>query len=346
MGMESMKKIAAVALAGLAIASTPTQAADLFGTAPPPLGEPASNPEVEIGSNWYIRGDLGYGEVNSPTIVPSAGLIPPVLYDIPGTWAGFDDSPVGNSSTNAPVFRGNNKTKGDGVFDVGLGFRVNNFLRLEATYSFWNGPGLGYQQKSLCPNTASPVSNTINVTTNGVTAPTSVPVGYLWAPVSCTGVLNAKQYNNLGLASAYVDVGNFWGVTPYVGAGAGVNANTISGSTTFTNDNDGSAFRGNTSVSAGNPLQWVVNTGTGVNGTPLYTALTRQPNVAFGLLNWNRNFTSTKFSFAGALMAGFGYQLTPSATLDIGYRFVDLDLSGATHNTAQQLTVGVRYMLN
>jgi hypothetical protein len=76
MGMESMKKIAAVALASLAIASTPTQAADLFGTAPPPLGEPASNPEVEIGSNWYIRGDLGYGEVNSPTIVPSAGLIP------------------------------------------------------------------------------------------------------------------------------------------------------------------------------------------------------------------------------------------------------------------------------
>jgi opacity protein-like surface antigen len=342
MGMESMKKIAAVALASLAIASTPTQAADLFGTAPPPLGEPASNPEVEIGSNWYIRGDLGYGEVNSPTIVPSAGLIPPVLYDIPGTWAGFDDSPVGNSSTNAPVFRGNNKTKDDGVFDVGLGFRVNNILRLEATYSFWKGPGLGYQQKSLCPNTAAPVSNTVN----GVTAPAIVPVGYLWAPVSCTGVLNAKQYNNVGLASAYFDLGNFWGVTPYVGAGAGVNANTISGSTTFTNDNDGSAFRGNTSVSAGNPLQWVVNTGTGVNGTPLYTPLTRQPNVAFGMLNWNRNFTSTKFSFAGALMAGFGYQLTPSATLDIGYRFVDLDLSGATHNTAQQLTVGVRYMLN
>ena len=164
--------------------------------------------------------------------------------------------------------------------------------------------------------------------------------------MSCTGVLNAKQYNNLGLASAYVDVGNFWGFTPYVGGGLGLNANTISGSTTFTNDNDGSGFRGNTSVSAGNPLQWVVNTGTGVNGTPFYTPLTRQPNVAFGMLNWNRNFTSTKFSFAGALMAGFGYQLTPSATLDIGYRFIDLDLSGATHNTAQQLTVGVRYMLN
>jgi opacity protein-like surface antigen len=346
MGTESMKKFAAVALAGLAIAATPTQAADLFGTAPPPLGEPASNPEVEIGSNWYIRGDLGYGEGNAPTIVPSAGLIPPVLYDIPGTGVGYNDSPVGSASTKAPVFRGNNKIRDDAVFDVGLGFRVNNFLRFEATYSFWNGPGLGYQQKSLCPNTASPVSNTVNVTTNDVTAPTSVPVGYLWAPVSCTGVLNAKQYNNLGLASAYFDLGRFWGFTPYVGAGAGVNANTISGSTTFTNDSDGSGFRGNTSASAGNPLQWVAYTGTGVNGTPLYTPLTHQPNVAFGLLNWNRNFTSTKFSFAGALMAGFGYQLTPSATLDIGYRFLDLDLSGATHNTAQQLTVGVRYMLN
>ena len=219
-----------------------TQAADLFGTAPPPLGEPASNPQVEIGSNWYIRGDLGYGEVNSPTIVPSAGLIPPVLYDIPGTWTGFDYFPVGNSSTNAPVFRGNNKTKDDGVFDLGLGFRVNNILRLEATYSFWKGPGLGYQQKSLCPNTAAPVSNTVNVTTNGVTAPTSVPVGYLWSPVSCTGILNAKQYNNVGLASAYFYLGNFWGVAPDVGAGAGVNANTISGSTTFTNDNDGSGL--------------------------------------------------------------------------------------------------------
>ena len=166
--------------------------------------------------------------------------------------------------------------------------------------------------------------------------------------MSCTGVLNATQYNNLGLASAYVDLGHFWGFTPYVGGGLGLEANTISGSTTFTNNNDGSRFLGNTSVSAGNPLQWTTLTcgSCGVNSTPVYTPLTNQPNVAFGLLNWNRNFTSTKYSFAGALMAGFGYQLTPSATVDIGYRFVDLDLSGATHNIAQQLTIGIRYMVN
>ena len=59
---------------------------------------------VEVGSNWYIRGDIGYGEVNSPTIVPSAGLIPPVLYDIPGTGVGYDNSPVGKLPPTLPCF--------------------------------------------------------------------------------------------------------------------------------------------------------------------------------------------------------------------------------------------------
>ncbi len=70
-------------------------------------------------------------------------------------------------------------------------------------------------------------------------------------PVPCTGYLNATQYNNLGLASAYVDLGTFWGVTPYVGAGAGVNVNTISGSTKFNLSNDGSHFVGDTTASGG-----------------------------------------------------------------------------------------------
>ena len=343
-----MKKFAAVALAGLALASTPTQAADLFGTAAPPMSEPADNPMVEIGSNWYIRGDVGLTDENSPTIVPSAGLIPQ-LYTDPLTGAIFDNQPVGNASTNTPVTRGNNQTSRDVVFDAAFGYRVNNYLRLEAGYSYFSGPGLGYSQKSLCPDTTSAVSNTVNVTTTSggvsTTTPTSVPVGYIWDPVPCTGVLSATQYNNLVMGSAYVDLGTYWGFTPYVGAGAGLNVNTISGTTTFTNDNDGSAFLGNTAATGTAPLQWVALTGTR-KGNPVYTPLSQQPNVVFGTQNWNRNFVSTKIAFAGSLMAGFGFQLTPSATLDIRYRYLNLDLSGSTHNTAQQLTVGVRYMLN
>jgi opacity protein-like surface antigen len=350
--MEPMKKFAAAALAGFALASTPSQAADLFGTAAPPMSESADNPMVEIGTNWYIRGDVGLSDENSPTIVPSRGLIPKPYTD-PTTGVLIDDQPVGNASTNTPVTRGNNQSSQNVAFDAGFGYRVNNYVRLEATYNYFSGPGLGYSQKTLCPNTTTAVSNTTYTTPAGGGTPTqtSVPAGYLWEPAPCTGVLNATQYNNLALGSAYFDLGTYWGFTPYVGAGVGLNANTISGTTTFTNNNDGSAFLGNTSPTGSAPLQWVTQMGTDSQGNPHYATIGsippgRQPNVVFGPQNWNRSFSSTKISFAGALMAGFGFKLTPSATLDIGYRYLNLDLSGTTHNTAQQLTVGVRYMLN
>ena len=56
---ETMKLVTKAALASLALAA-PAQAADLFDAA-----APASFPEsqapttVEIGSNWYLRGDIG-----------------------------------------------------------------------------------------------------------------------------------------------------------------------------------------------------------------------------------------------------------------------------------------------
>jgi opacity protein-like surface antigen len=41
-----------------------------------------------------------------------------------------------------------------------------------------------------------------------------------------------------------------------------------------------------------------------------------------------------------------GYQLTPSATLDVGYQYLSADLFGSTKSTFQQLLVGIRYMAN
>ena len=45
----------------------------------------------------------------------------------------------------------------------------------------------------------------------------------------CNGQLNVKQYNKTALANAYVDLGHWGMITPYIGAGLGVNANTIHG---------------------------------------------------------------------------------------------------------------------
>jgi opacity protein-like surface antigen len=347
--MQPMKLIAATALAGIVMAASPTHAADLFGTAPPMMDTATTTP-VEVGSNWYLRGDVGYGSENSPTIVPQAGLIPTAipttatdLYNGNVVNVNAYNQPTGNTSSPVPVTRGNNQNSNDMTFDVGVGYRVNNYLRFEAEYSFWRGASLGYNQQSRCAEVASPVANTVVNSTGGTT---SAPVGYLWAPASCTGYLNATQYNNLAIANAYVDLGNFWGFTPFIGGGLGMNANTITGSTKFYNNNDGSPVLGNTSAtSAGTPLQWVTQT-SNYAGYAQYAALKQQPNVSFGTQNYNRSISSTHYSVAGALMAGVGFDITPSATLDLTYRYISADLFGSTKNTAQQVMLGVRYMAN
>ena len=64
----------------------------------------------------------------------------------------------------------------------------------------------------------------------------------------------------------------------------------------------------------------------------------------------------TTYRFAWALAAGFGFQLTPSATLDIGYRYLNggqanllvnpqTGLTVKQNNISQQVLVGVRYLL-
>jgi opacity protein-like surface antigen len=332
-----MKTSVAAALAGLAMASTPTLGADLFGSAAPPMTfEANQSPLTEVGTNWYLRGDVGYGFEDEPTVVPTAGLVPAVLTD-PLTGAPYVNAPPGNAKSNVGVTRGNNQNASALNFDIGVGYRVNNFLRLEATYMYSTGPSLSYSKGSLCPDATGPVSNFVGGS--------NVPVGYLWAPVPCTGYLHATQTNNTALASAYFDLGNFWGVTPYIGAGAGLNANTISGSSHFLINADGSAYRGDTSAS-GAPNVWVVLTGYDSGGHAIYTPLGTQPNMTFGPQNWDRHFNSTHYSMAAALMAGFGYQLTPSATLDVGYQFLSLDLLGSTKSTMQDFRIGIRYMAN
>jgi opacity protein-like surface antigen len=71
-------------------------------------------------------------------------------------------------------------------------------------------------------------------------------------------------------------------------------------------------------------------------------------------------FGEDKLSFAWALMAGFGYQLSDRAILDIGYRYIDLGSARSSHAdngfawnprlevrdmTAHEFKVGLRYHL-
>jgi opacity protein-like surface antigen len=132
-----------------------------------------------------------------------------------------------------------------------------------------------------------------------------------------------------------------------VGAGAGLNVQTMSGSLVYTKASDGSPYRADLTPTGTFPFVWV-NPVSGAVVTP-------QPKIAFAKQNWDRSFKSTKYSFAFDLTAGIGIALTPNATLDLSYRYLNLGSStytinpqtGATvsqRNTAQEARIGIRYI--
>jgi opacity protein-like surface antigen len=313
-----MKAIVAAALAGVALAATPSLAADLFGAAPPPMSFPGdAGPMAEVGLNWYLRGDIGVGLDPATT---------------------FSMAPVSTPAQGAGVLPfdgsvGSARQRQDFSGDIGVGYRFNNYLRGEATYEYRVGPAGHNLNTVICPQTA-----TIYPTQTGYEYQTGE---------TCNGSLSLQQRNSTVLASAYLDLGNYWGVTPYVGAGAGLNANTTSGTVAYTETVGGASYVGNLVTTGVAPQVWV-NPTTGVPLSP-------QPNVPFTNQVWDRAIHSTKYAPAWALMAGVGIKISPSATLDIGYRYLNAGVvnmpitpqigSNAKQlNSSQEIRIGIRYM--
>jgi opacity protein-like surface antigen len=223
-----MNRLVAAAIAAIALASTPTRAADLFGTAAPPmLDAPAASAPtaVESGSNWYIRGDVGVSLDDAPTVSISNISAPP----------------PGNAATPLSANVGPNRYSTDFSIDLGFGYRFNNYFRLEAEYDYRTGPGGSSSATVICPYGLT-----------GLTSQTPdaygnyLQLGYLYNTTNtCNGMVNVSQRNNMGLVSGYLDLGTYWGVTPYLGAGGGVNANTMSGSLTYLQTSNGAVYAAN-----------------------------------------------------------------------------------------------------
>lgn len=89
----------------------------------------------------------------------------------------------------------------------------------------------------------------------------------------------------LFLANAYVDLGTWWCVTPFIGAGVGTSYNRISG---FRDDGFGNSF------GVARPVSFVYAADAG------------------------------KWDLAWALHAGLAYRVTPNVTVEFAYSFVDL----------------------
>jgi opacity protein-like surface antigen len=105
-----------------------------------------------------------------------------------------------------------------GIFGLGVGYRVNNWFRADVTGEYRgnaNFHGLDI------------------VSFNGA--------------VIGTDEYHASKSEWLALANAYVDLGTWWCMTPFIGAGVGMSRNTISNFQDINTPNRGAAFAPNAS---------------------------------------------------------------------------------------------------
>jgi len=316
-----MKLRLSLACAGL-MAALPASAADLLGSSPPlTLPETSSPAMFEVGSNWYVRGDLGISFDRAPSVSFSSVALPP--FGVPG-------APLTTGS-------GGSWTTTNFTGGAGFGYRWNDWLRFDATWDYSTGPGGSRQATVVCPYGLT-----------GVSSGAGVPLGYLYNTTNtCNGSASLHQYNNTFLGNAYVDLGTYYGLTPYVGGGLGLNMNVVSGSAGFNETANGAVYGANLTSTGAFPSVWVNSAG---------QTLTPQPGIAFAPQFWNRSVSSTTYTMAWALSAGVGYKLTPSTTIDLGYRYLNTGTvntlinpqTGLTvhqNNVMQQFLIGVRYAI-
>jgi opacity protein-like surface antigen len=183
-----------------------------------------------------------------------------------------------------------------GIFGLGAGYRFNNWFRADVTGEYRGN---------------SQFHGTDQITYVG-------GVG--------TDTYHATKSEWVVLANGYVDLGTWWCMTPFIGAGVGGARVSI---TNF------------------------IDQGIALNGGvgPALAGLALADDVA-------------KWNFAWALHAGVAYRVTPSFTVELAYRYLDMgngltgdlrafdgtnNINNPTtfkHITSHDLKIGVRWDLN
>lgn len=133
-----------------------------------------------------------------------------------------------------------------------------------------------------------------------------------------TNDYSAKKTEWLMLANAYADVGTFYGITPYVGAGIGASRNTISGFRDVNVERSGAGYAGDASQWN---FAWALHAGLGVKATERMTI-----DLGYSFVN------------LGDARTGTFYNDDPAVAGAEGFKFNNI--------TSHDLKLGVRYSLN
>ncbi|MBV1705326.1 MAG: porin family protein [Hyphomicrobiales bacterium] len=276
MGKFSPLFFAGAVLAGLAGAA---HAADLL---PPPPALPAAPAVAPMSmggdSGWYIRGDLGVAVSNTTT------------------WTGPAATPPAGFATVLDGFNQEYLT-GDAFADVGAGYQFNSWLRADVTAELHGSQSGNGVTTQLFNSTTTPC------VVGGTTGSCQYYQDHF----------NGEVHTQALMLNAYADVGTWYGISPYVGAGVGIARHTT----------DGFLDNG-ANVAAGTGL----TTGGGVTGGPSAVVL------------YNPVSAATNYSFAWALMAGLSFDVTQNLKMDIGYRYIDM---GKAKTGADNCLCGVTY---
>ena len=305
------------------------QAADMAFPPMEGLPEVSQQQPTELGTGWYLRGDAAWSRDRIPMIAPSgdpAATNYPTIAVLPA------------ALTNAFSL------------DLGIGYKLNNWLRMDLVYDYRKPQSAGASSQIWCPYNL-----------NGVFQPGSNPVleyGYFADPKNqCDQRQRASVFNQDVLLNGYFDLGTWGGITPYVGAGVGLVRTQQSGSVSYFETANNTPYAANLlpDSSSTYPQIWVNAAGTPITAQPNCPTCP-QPNVSFTQQNWNRTIKNTSYGLAWALMGGLAIDVTDHLKLDVGYRYVDLGSITATDantgqkvkekQSTQEIRAGFRYMIN
>ncbi|WP_352605731.1 outer membrane protein [Mesorhizobium sp. M0047] len=138
---------------------------------------------VEVGSGWYLRGDIGYA------------------FSHPFKHEETSSGPLDSFTDESSLFTGS----------IGMGYHVNDYLRVELNGGILPTDKFGEHAKlaATCDGHTLQADGFGNIN--------SVPVSQ-----ACDLSDNASNKGYSIMANGYVDLGTYVGLTPYIGGGIGL----------------------------------------------------------------------------------------------------------------------------
>ncbi|MFN3891585.1 MAG: outer membrane protein [Beijerinckiaceae bacterium] len=269
-----------------------------MGYAPPPEYSLAPEESVTLGNGWYLRGDAGWTRETPPALAADAALS-----------AAFT-------------------TSNGWLATIGAGYQFNSYLRTDLTLDYRN---------TMRANARS-ANFTCVTDVVGVSNAAGTPIGVSAVTGDCFSAQRAEFRRTSLLANAYLDLGSWAGVTPYVGAGAGITLGQASGMYNWFAGNNGAVYNPDIEYPSGFPPTWVTGTG---------AATTAPAGFTFGPQNRAASTKKTYTNFTWALMAGVAYSVSSNTKVDFGYRYVNMGTFAANSpkkdGEIQEFRVGLRY---